>query len=94
MDRNQANEMREKLVDLFEKNGIQCKWHADLCGTVMKRNGEVKMSFSLRDEQTCKSDVVKMKELVSKEFPELSVTYKTSNLLSTFRPEYRLILTF
>lgn len=93
MDRNQANVIRSKMVDLFEKNGIACKWKLESGTIVMKRNGEVKISFSLRDEQTYKNDVVKMKELVSQEFPELTVKYTNSNQMSTFRPEYRLILT-
>lgn len=93
MERNQVIQMREKMVDLFEKNGVVCKWKNETGTIVMKRNGEVKISFSLRDEQTYKNDVVKMKELVSKEFPELSVKYTNSNQMSTFRPEYRLILT-
>lgn len=92
MDRSQVEQIRSKLVAKFEEVGIECKWLMESGGIVMKRNGEVKVSFSLRNEQSFKSDVVKMKEIVSQEVENSKVTI--SNQFNSSRPEGKVIVTF
>ncbi|MNE11017.1 hypothetical protein D3C80_1037560 [compost metagenome] len=91
MERNQAEQVRNNLVAKFKEVGIECSWLMESGGITMKRSGEVKVSFSLRNEATFKSDVVKMKEIVSQSLTNSKVTI--SNQFSSSRPEGKVIVT-
>lgn len=85
--RTAMHRLRSELVDKFRAADIRCRWLADTGKVVIKQSGEVRLSFSLRDEYTLEGDVVIMKAIVAKQLPE--ATIKTLNMLRGHHPEYR-----
>lgn len=80
-----------ELKNEFEIRGIECSWSMESGGIKVKKDGSVKLTFSLRNESTYKKDVEVMKEIVKSKLTSYKIS--GSNQFNSFRPEYRLIVT-
>lgn len=85
--RTAMHRLRSDLIDKFRATDVRCRWMLDTGKVVIKQSGEVRLSFSLRDEYTFEADVVIMKAIVAKQLPEATV--KTLNMFRSHRPECR-----
>lgn len=90
MDRNQAIDLFNKIHSELDQIG-DCNWHIETGGVVCKRDGTVKMTFSIRD-QNYKEIAKKFKHYIKENYPNV-VRISQSNQMETYRPEYKFIVT-
>ena len=90
MNRQQAQSLKQTITDQAEQVGIECEWLLETGTLVMKRNGQIKFSFSLRSG--IQKEVDDLKSIINKNIPSGKI--RVCNMMEAYRPEIRVTVTF
>lgn len=93
MSRTEMVAKFEQIRDLVSGEGVGVKWTLETGKVVMKKNGTVKMYFSLRELRTLDRDIESVKRNCMKVLGE-NVVFSKSDQFNAFRYQYYVICTF
>lgn len=86
MTRDEAKVLDSQIRQNCEANGYSVNWWADSGQVVMKRNGQVKLSYSVRDDD--KVDVVR--KSINDALTGFVFKIRVTDMMGYYHPEIRM----
>lgn len=92
MNKIEITNKLEEIKTLIEKEGVGVRWVMGNKEIVMKKNGSIKLYFSLRNEKELEKEIEVVKRNCIKILGN-EVKFRGCNMLNSYRSQYYVICT-